>query len=97
MNQALQLLRQAVPATQAARRLARAHGLSQRQAHRYVRLAQNNVAPVAVPEPAEVFTVKLPRSLIRRVRREARRGGGGIGEWVAAALRRSLPAESSHG
>lgn len=93
----MQLLRQAVPATQAARRLARAHGLSQRQAHRYVRLAQNNASPMDVPKRTAVFTVKLPRSLIRRVRHEARRGGGGIGEWVGAALQRALPDESSHG
>ncbi|MBI3278761.1 MAG: hypothetical protein HYZ57_02850 [Acidobacteria bacterium] len=97
MNQALRFLQQALPPAEAARRLARAHGISDRQAHRYVQLAGKNAAPVSVPEEKAVFTVKLPRSLIRRVRRTARQRGGEISAWVAAALQQALPADSSHG
>jgi hypothetical protein len=97
VNQALRFLQQALPPTEAARRLARAHDISTRQAHRYVQLAQKSAAPVSIPEEKAVFTVKLPRSLIRRVRRTARQRGGEISAWVAAALQRALPADSTHG
>ena len=97
MNQALRFLQQALPPAKAARRLARAHDISARQAHRYVQLAQKSAVPVSIPEEKAVFTVKLPRSLIRRVRRIARQRGGEISAWVAEALQRALPADSSHG
>lgn len=97
VNQALRFLQQALPPAEAVRRLARAHNLSTRQAHRYVQLAQANTAPVSIPEEKAVFTVKLPRSLIRRVRRTARQRGGEISAWVAGALQRALPADSTHG
>jgi hypothetical protein len=90
-------LQQALPPAEAARRLARAHGISERQAHRYVRFAQANPSPMSIPEEKAVFTVKLPRSLIRRVRRTARQRGGEISAWVADALQRALPADSTHG
>lgn len=97
MNQALRFLQQALPPTEAARRLSRAHGISERQAYRYVQRAEASAAPVAIPEEKIVFTVKLPRSLIRRVRRTARQRGGEISAWVAAALQRALPADSTRG
>lgn len=97
MNQALRFLQQTLPPAEAARRLARAHDISVRQAHRYIRLAQANPAPVSIPEAKAVFTVKLSRRLIRRVRRTARQRGGEISAWVAEALQRALPADSSHG
>lgn len=97
MNQALQFLQQALPPAEAARRLARAHGISQRQAHRYIQVAQASAAPVSVPEEKAVFTVKLPRSLIRRVRWTARRHGGEISTWVAEALQQALSTDSGHG
>ncbi len=51
-----------------------------------------------IPEEKTVFTVKLPRSLIGRVRRSARQSGVAISDWVARALQRSLPADdSAHG
>jgi hypothetical protein len=52
---------------------------------------------VSIPEEKAVFTVKLPRSLIRRVRRTARQRGGAISVWVAEALQRALPADSTRG
>ena len=73
------------------------YGLSRRQAYRYVHQAQSAGGPLLVPEAKKVFTVKLPVSLIRRVRQQARREGGAISQWVAEALRRSLNLRQGHG
>jgi predicted HicB family RNase H-like nuclease len=50
-----------------------------------------------IPEEKAVFTVKLPRSLIRLVRHRARQSEKAISDWVAAALQQALPANSAHG
>jgi hypothetical protein len=97
VNEALQFLQQSLSPAEAARRLAQAHDISERQAHRYIRFVRANPAPVSIPEEKAVFTVKLPRSLIRRVRRTARQRGGAISVWVAEALQRALPADSTRG
>ena len=97
MNQALQCLQRNLPRAETARRLARAHGVSARQAYRYVELARQAAEPVLIPEDKAVFTVKLPRRLIGRVRRRARQSGLAINAWVAAALQQALSADSPHG
>ena len=73
------------------------YGLSRRQAYRYVHQAQSAGGPLLVPEAKRVFTVKLPVSLIRQVRQQARREGGTISQWVTEALRRSLNLRQGHG
>ena len=73
------------------------YGLSRRQAYRYLLQAQQAREPLAVPEAKEVFTVKLPVSLIQQVRQQARRGGGTISQWVEEALQRSLKLPQGHG
>lgn len=73
------------------------YGLSRRQAYRYLQQAQASPGLVPVPEAKGVFTVKLPLSLIRQVRQQARREGGAISQWVAGALQRSLNAPPGHG
>ena len=73
------------------------YGLSRRQAYRYLHQAQLAHEPMPVPEGKEVFTVKLPVSLIRQVRLRARRGGGTISQWVEKALQESLKLPQSHG
>jgi hypothetical protein len=97
VNQALHFLQQNLPAADAARRLVSLHGVSVRQAHRYVRLARETAAPVPVPERKRVFTVKLPLNLIQRVRGRARQRGVAISDWVAAALQQALTTDSTHG
>jgi hypothetical protein len=96
VNQALKFLQQDLPPAEVVRRLVRTHGVSKRQAHRYVELAKQ-AAPMPIPEEKAVFTVKLPRSLIGQVRRSARQSGVAISDWVARALKRSLAADSAHG
>ena len=97
MNRAIQYLQKNLPPSEVVRRLARAYRISTRQAHRYVRMAQDTPIPAPVPESKAVFTVKLPRRLIGQVRRRARKGSVAIGDWVAVALREALETGSSHG
>jgi hypothetical protein len=77
--------------------LVAAYGISRRQAYRYLQQAQAARQPMMVPEAKIVFTVKLSSSLVQQVRRQARREGGTISDWVEEVLRRSLPPRPSHG
>src|SRR6266567_7831922 len=63
-------------------RMAAQLGVSTRQAARYVQAAQQQSVPVSIPEAKDVFTVKLPKSLIRRVRQRARAQDRPISDWV---------------
>jgi hypothetical protein len=85
VNAAAELVAGGVEPAQAARLLAARFVVSVRQARRYVDRAAAG-GPVAVPEPAVVFTVKLPAGLARRVRAAARESGGSISALVARAL-----------
>ena len=71
--------------------------LSARQAYRYLQQAQRTTNPLAVPEPKAVFTVKLPRSLIQRVRQIARRRRQPISDLVNQALEDWLTKSKAHG
>jgi len=78
-------------------RLVADYGISRRQAYRYLQQAQSSRRPLPVPEAKIVFTVKLSRSLVRRVRRQARQERSAISHWVEGVLRRSLNPRPSHG
>jgi predicted DNA-binding transcriptional regulator YafY len=86
VNRAVALLGERSPAG-AVRALAGEHGLSERQARRYVRAARRCPDGVLVPERTAVFTVRLPESLIAGVRGAAARGGVSLSETTAHALR----------
>jgi hypothetical protein len=73
------------------------YSISRRQAYRYLQQAQSAGRPLPIPEAKGVFTVKLPISLIRQVRQQARRKGGTISQWVEAALGCSLNPRQGHG
>lgn len=97
VNRALGLLSERSPA-EAVRALQSQHGLSERQARRYVRAAQAAPGGVAVPERTAVFTVKLPTSLIARLRTAARSSGRSLSATAAEALRVGLErVEDGHG
>jgi predicted DNA-binding transcriptional regulator YafY len=74
--------------TQSAARqaLVRKFAISERQAFRYLKTAENTPEPLAVPERKLVFTVKLPIGLIQRIRREARMSTRTLSDLVAEAL-----------
>jgi len=89
VNAAADLLDTGVPAADAARVLATRFGCSLRQAHRYVQRA-GRLGHVTVPDPAGVFTVKLPVPLIARIRAHAAASGHTLSAVVAQALEEFL-------
>ena len=89
LNAAAELVAAGVPVAEAARVLAGRFGCSQRQARRYAEAAARSGA-VVVPEPATVFTVKVPASLAQQVREHARASGRSISAVVTQALEEFL-------
>ena len=86
LNRARALLREFPARPAAAERLAQECSISPRQAYRYLQQAERLAGPVPVAEAKQAFTVKLPGSLIRRVRLYARATGTSISEVVGRAL-----------
>ena len=97
VNATVSLLKRKTSPPEVLRWLITEYGLSRRQAYRYLQQAQTARGPLLVPEAKRVFTVKLPVSLIRQVRQQARREHGAISQWVATALRRALSLRQGHG
>ncbi len=86
INEAVELLQQEKAPSEVAKALVDRHGLSKRQAYRYVRRARELGERVAIPERKIAFTAKLSRKLIGRVREHARRTGQSLSEVVTRAL-----------
>ena len=91
VNRAAVLLRECSPAD-SVRGLQAEFGLSERQARRYVNVAQEQPEGVAVPERTAVFTVRLAPSLIGGLRRARRRDRSNVerrdcrgGAWLSRA------------
>lgn len=97
VNQALQFLNRPLSPAEVVTRLADQLGVSTRQAARYVQAAQQESVPLSIPEAKDVFTVKLPKSLIGRVRQRARAQNRPISDWVAEALEAQLRGVRRHG
>ena len=91
LNRARDLLRSVDQLSDAVEQLAHACSISPRQAYRYLEQAQRLKQPVAVSEAKLAFTVKLPHSLVRRVRAFAAAKGLSISEVVSRALLALLP------
>ena len=91
LNHARDLLRQFEQFSDAVEQLARVCSISPRQAYRYLERAQRLKQPVPPSEAKLAFTVKLPQSLIRRVRAFAAARGLSISEVVSRALLALLP------
>ncbi len=87
VNQALELLGEIPSNGKVAAVLMEKYGVSRRQAYRYIKEAQKTKSKLPVPEPKEVFTVKLPVSLIFRVRRLAKSTGESLSHIVTQALK----------
>jgi predicted DNA-binding transcriptional regulator YafY len=91
LNRARALLRDFDQIPDAVEQLAQECGISPRQAYRYMQQAQRLKEPLAVTEPKLAFTVKLPLSLIQRVRLYASVKDLSISEVVSRALLALLP------
>jgi predicted DNA-binding transcriptional regulator YafY len=91
LNRARELLRRFEQLPDAVERLAHDCSISPRQAYRYLQQAQRLKEPVPVGESKLAFTVKLPRSLIKRVRLYASVRKLSISEVVSRALLAPLP------
>lgn len=97
VNLTLSLLRQQTCSAEVLKTLIVRYGLSRRQAYRYLQQAQQTASPLPIPEPKAVFTVKLPRSLITQVRRQARQQRCAISQWVERVLQSELGRTPGHG
>jgi predicted DNA-binding transcriptional regulator YafY len=91
LNRARELLRRFEQLPDAVERLAHDCSISPRQAYRYLQQAQRLKEPVPVGESKLAFTVKLPRSLIQRVRLYASVRKLSISEVVSRALLALVP------
>jgi hypothetical protein len=91
LNRARDLLRQNNQLSDAVSQLALDCSLSPRQAYRYLQQAQRLKGPVSAGEAKLAFTVKLPHSLIQRVRTYAAAQSLSISEVVSRALLALLP------
>jgi predicted DNA-binding transcriptional regulator YafY len=91
LNRARDLLRHVDQLSDAVEQLAQDCSISPRQAYRYLEQAQRLKQPVVPSEAKLAFTVKLPHSLVRRVRTFAAAKGLSISEVVSRALLALLP------
>jgi len=91
LNCARDLLPQVDRLSDAVEQLARDCSISPRQAYRYLEQARRLKQPVPPSEAKLAFTVKLPHSLVRRVRTFATAKGLSISEVVSRALLALLP------
>ena len=91
LNRARVLLLQADQLSDAVEQLAQDCSISLRQAYRYLEQAQSLKQPVPPSEAKLAFTVKLPHSLVRRVRTFAAAKRLSISEVVSRALLALLP------
>src|SRR6266496_1388655 len=91
LNHARDLLRHVDQLSDAVEQLAQGYSISPRQAYRYLQQAQRLKQPVPPSEAKLAFTVKLPGSLIQRVRAYAAAKGLSISEVVSRALLVLLP------
>jgi len=85
INSAVALLRD-LPRPDAVVELARRYDLSLRQAYRYIHLAGQAGDVLPVPEEKTVFTVKLPVSVLERLRALASTSGRSLSDLTSQAL-----------
>jgi predicted DNA-binding transcriptional regulator YafY len=91
LNRARDLLRRVDRLSDAVEQLAEDCSISPRQAYRYLEQAQRLRQPVPLSEVKLAFTVKLPHTLVQRVRTFAAAKGLSISEVVSRALLALLP------
>ena len=96
INHAYGLLKKDKPQSGVITHLMKMYGVSQTQAYRYIQQAKQINGKMAIPETSVVFTVKLPPSLIGRVKKLAGLKGMTISKLVKSALEEFLT-KKDHG
>ena len=96
LNLARALLQECPHLPDAVERLAGQLAISTSQAYRYLRQAQQLTAPVPVSDGKDVLSVRLPRGLIRSLRRRSLATGTTVSELVARALHALLASREPH-
>ena len=86
INFAISLLAKNVSCSEATTQLRDRFGISLRQASRYVQEATNTTEQLPIPEEKIVFTIKLPVSLVSRVRKFSKETGKSISDITSQAL-----------
>lgn len=90
INETFTLLQKGNPQPQIVERLMDKYGVSQIQAYRYIQLAKEINEKMAIPESSVVFTVKLPPTLIRRIKKLSETRRLSISKVVHTALEEFL-------
>ena len=90
INLAVELLNAGRSVPEVIRLVSDAQGISARQARRYVELAQERGHQVEIPEPKQVFTVKLSKSLVQRLKEAARQQQCTLSSLVEQAIEAHL-------
>lgn len=93
INSAVELLNAGQSMPEAIRQLSETFGLSSRQARRYVEHAQVYGHRVDVPEPKQVFTVKLSHSLVQRLKEAAKEQRRTLSSLVEQAIQAHLDSQ----
>jgi hypothetical protein len=97
VNAAYVILQKNTPAPEVAHALSRRFKVSRRQAYRYMEEASRLTGILKSPEPKGVFTVKLPVSLIGRLRTHPRPPGESLSDFAARALSGALSQRNGDG
>jgi predicted DNA-binding transcriptional regulator YafY len=90
VNAAHALVQEGYPTEKVVAAIVHRFQVSRRQAYRYLEVAQGMKRPIVVPEQKVVFTVKLPESVVARIRRVAHITGESLSALVAQALKAFL-------
>lgn len=94
INKALVLLKKHPSPGQVATLLEECFGVSIRQSYRYIQHAQKITDILPLPEQKIVFTVKVPKGLLHRLREAAKFQGTTLSHTVTIALEDFLKRES---
>lgn len=97
MNAAFDLLADGHAGAPAAAMLMAQFGLSQRQAYRYLREAQEIRCPVPISPPSVAVTIKVPEDIATRLREHAHITGTTIGDVVSRAVLALMARERRRG
>jgi hypothetical protein len=88
INVTLDVLKESARIEDVVASLMRRYRISRRQTYRYIQEARKTNRKLPIPEAKQVFTVKLPISLVARLRQMA----GCTGESLSSLMTRALEA-----